>query len=318
MTTYRRYRAAFPFNAREDQPSELSMQAGETLLVGQSASGQWPNPEKWMHGFNESTKCEGEFPGGQYVQFVEEFTVQPDPPPEPPKKPVLPPLPEKQPTLPRHHGGIQVFPTGGLSNHSSTSTSNITSPSHAHQPIPHSISHGSMHMPTTTVANDEEAPPPPPRRGSNKPVQNHSSSSLSESHPPKPVPRNRKRSSTSAKANEVIPESNASGSLRPAGAGVESGDNHEWSSVVFGVPMACSACEFARVCEYVSLIVILFCNPSPWKLVFQPLILRHQRVVIRGHYIIRHDGLLSLQNLVCSKATYAYAVAIQHSSNGVN
>lgn len=97
MASYRRYRANYPFDARDT--SELSMKIGDTLLVSPTPQGEWPNHEKWMRGQNETTACEGDFPGGAYVQFVEEFTIDPEPEPEP----ELPPLPTRG-------GGVQVLP----------------------------------------------------------------------------------------------------------------------------------------------------------------------------------------------------------------
>ena len=53
------------------------MSTGDTLRVGLKPSGDWPDPQKFMKGTNERTGDEGDFPGGAYVEFVEEFT-EPD------------------------------------------------------------------------------------------------------------------------------------------------------------------------------------------------------------------------------------------------
>ena len=88
MATYRRYKACYDFSARDD--TEISMSTGHTLLVGVKPSGDWPDSEKFMKGINETTGAEGEFPGGAYVVFLEEFTEQEvlydEPPPAPPPR----------------------------------------------------------------------------------------------------------------------------------------------------------------------------------------------------------------------------------------
>lgn len=85
MATYRRYRANYPFDARDT--SELSMSVGDTLLVSPTPQGEWPNHEKWMKGQNENTGSAGDFPGGAYVELMEEFT-EPEPDWAPPPLPM--------------------------------------------------------------------------------------------------------------------------------------------------------------------------------------------------------------------------------------
>ncbi len=88
MATYRRYKAGYDFVARDD--TEISMDSGHTLLVSRKQNGEWPDPEKFMRGVNEVTRAEGEFPGGAYVEFIEEFTEEVSydepPPPTPPRR----------------------------------------------------------------------------------------------------------------------------------------------------------------------------------------------------------------------------------------
>ena len=94
MSFYRKYRAAYTFDQRSD--TELSMTAGDILVVGRNADGTWPPPEKWMQGYNERSGERGEFPGGAYVEFVDEFHVEEEkieekseeepPPPPPPRR----------------------------------------------------------------------------------------------------------------------------------------------------------------------------------------------------------------------------------------
>ncbi len=65
------------------------MVSEDTLIVQPTPDGSWPPPEKWMQGYNERTGESGEFPGGAYVEFVEEIIVEPEPEPEPePEVPV--------------------------------------------------------------------------------------------------------------------------------------------------------------------------------------------------------------------------------------
>lgn len=154
---YRRYRALYDFQARED--SELSINFGDTLTVAQLVDGSWPHPERWMKGFNEVTQQTGEFPGSDYVEFIEEFVIEPEPPP-----PLLLPSPR--------HASFQKdlqkdFQSPALSTSSDTDGSTVcrvNSP----QAMPHNL---------------EEAPPtPPPRRGS-----------IGQKNTPRPCPRIRKR-----------------------------------------------------------------------------------------------------------------------------
>ncbi len=88
MATYRRYKAGYDFEGRDD--TEISMNIGHTLRVGRKPSGEWPDPEKFMKGINEITGAEGEFPGGAYVEYVEEFIEESlydePPPPTPPRR----------------------------------------------------------------------------------------------------------------------------------------------------------------------------------------------------------------------------------------
>ena len=85
MTQHRRYRALYDYEARDDK--DLSMKTGDLLLVKQQPDGTWPSAEnsKWMLGTNETTSQHGDFPGGDYVEFVEEYT-----PPKPPKPSIKP------------------------------------------------------------------------------------------------------------------------------------------------------------------------------------------------------------------------------------
>ena len=57
------------------------MKIGETLVVGQTTTGSWPDPTRWMSGRNEATGKAGEFPG-PYTEFVEEFVLRHEPEPE--------------------------------------------------------------------------------------------------------------------------------------------------------------------------------------------------------------------------------------------
>lgn len=154
MTNYRRYKAGYTFDKRSG--TELSMAAGETLLVQMNLDGSWPPPEKWMQGFNEQSGESGEFPGGQYVEFVEEFCNQPDPQPA---------LPEKEPE-------VQAPPP-------------IPSPRHGSADVAGSTYNGGR---KEEELDDSPPPPPPPRRsiGNVRAVhENH----VSGSHPPQTVPR---------------------------------------------------------------------------------------------------------------------------------
>ena len=90
MTEHRSYKALFDFVARDDK--ELSMKAGDLLLVKRGPDGTWPSAEKWMFGTNKTTSKSGDFPGGDYVELVKEsISSPPDPTPTahslPPKPP---------------------------------------------------------------------------------------------------------------------------------------------------------------------------------------------------------------------------------------
>ena len=87
MTTYRRYQAKFPFDARDE--SELSIRVGDMLMVGRNSAGEWPDATRWMRAKNERSGKEGEFPG-TYAEYVQDVMIQPDPVPEPEAPPVPP------------------------------------------------------------------------------------------------------------------------------------------------------------------------------------------------------------------------------------
>ena len=236
MTTYRRYQANYPFDARDS--SEVSMSPGQTLLVGKNANGEWPNQEKWMHGRNEVTNVEGDFPGN-FVEFVEEFTK---PPPEPnhEKKalPPLPPLPSKPPPA-SSRGGIQVLPFSPASTTSPPHSS--TSPTHRSMGYSSLGGGGSTSPPQS---NDDEAPPPPPRlsgrrgpSGSQLPainqqqpgvVENHHSSPDETVVTPPPV----------ASRGPPIP--------KPRGRKISETPQHSWMAVTYQIPVECSACELVN------------------------------------------------------------------------
>ena len=227
MTTYRRYQANYPFDARDS--SELSIAPGQMLLVSKNAKGEWPSQEKWMHGRNEETDMEGDFPGN-FVEFVEEFTESP---PETKALPPLPQLPSKPP--PGSRGGIQVLPFSVSSPAATTSSPprSATSPTHHSTSPQHS-------------SDNDDAPPPPPRMsgrrgasgsqlpGINQPqqqqqgvVENHRLSQdeivatpppVASRGPPVPRPRARKPSET---------------------------PQHSWMAVSYQIPVECNACELA-------------------------------------------------------------------------
>ena len=100
------YEATFPFEAREDQQSELSIAEGDCVLVYEKPNGGgWPDPEKWMKGTNKRTGETGDFPG-TYCKFVEEVTpaLSPLPPPvaertrsPAPAEENAPPVPPRRP-----------------------------------------------------------------------------------------------------------------------------------------------------------------------------------------------------------------------------
>ena len=241
MTTYRRYQASYPFDARDS--SEVSIVPGQTLLVSKNTYGEWPSQEKWMHGRNEETDMEGDFPGN-FVEFIEEFTESaPETNHQEKALPPLPPLPPSKPPAPSSRGGIQVLPF---------SPSPATSPPHSatsptHRSMGHSTSHGSIGgggtFPSQPDDIKEDSPPPPPPRlsgrrvpsGSQLPmtpqqqqaqgvVENHHSSQdevtpppVTSRGPPIPKPRGRKLSE--------VPQ-------------------HCWMTVTYQIPVECSACEF--------------------------------------------------------------------------
>lgn len=214
-TWYRRYRALYNFEARSD--TELSMSSGETLTVTQLANGSWPPPEKWMQGYNEVTNRTGEFPGGAYVEFIEEFVIEPEPPPPPPPEleprsqaPPLPPQPS-----PRHMNSQKGFQLPGMVSrgHGSQSDNDIatyrdSSPQFAADDL------------------EETPPPPPPRKGSDSHI-----SRGSLPIPPKPQPR--------AKKISVVQE----GSNRAPALNTMAEDRHTWVRVTFGLPVQCEACK---------------------------------------------------------------------------
>jgi len=153
MTFYRKYKAAYTFDKRS--ATELSMTSGDILIVEQNSDGTWPPPEKWMQGFNERSGETGEFPGGAYVELVEEFRVDPDPP-------VLLDRPSELPPLP--------------------------SPRHAPTEVPGSTYNGGKREETS-----EESPPPPPpprRRGNSRGSQDSGPPPTI----PKPIARKQRKS----------------------------------------------------------------------------------------------------------------------------
>lgn len=232
---YRKYKAVYPFEARS--PSELSMSEGDVLIVEQGPDGMWPSPEKWMQGYNENTNQQGEFPGGQYVEFLEEFVVEPDPPsPSPPppeavcqQAPPLPPQPSPRHSVQGVIGKLNV--------------------SQIAQGLGATLGRGDIGggggdaMERTTAAvvtadDDEEAPPPPPRRPK-APVENHVEIPRKGSRPvpPRPAPRERRRVSGDY---EREPNSEPNTPTHRPGGGV---DPHSWVSVVFRIPVACAGCK---------------------------------------------------------------------------
>ena len=235
MTTYRIYKAIFPFDARDD--SELTIQPDDLIHVFQNAQGNWPDQEKWMHGKNQDTNVEGDFPGN-FVEFVEEIEPEPEVNHMEKVLPPLPPIPDRHP--PPSRGGVQVFPTS-------------LSPQAVTPPPPPSHSKSPTHRPMGhTNEDDEQAPPPPPRSagrrvtpvshghfnyGQQLPVtENHQTAEeinppQSAPGPPAPKPRPRvKRVSEPSKANDMIQ--------------VESEElPHSWMSVSYQIPVMCMACK---------------------------------------------------------------------------
>ena len=233
MASYRRYRAQFPFDARDD--SEVTIEPGHTLIVGKTSEGVWPSQEKWMHGRNEETDEEGDFPGN-FVEFVEEF-VEPEPDVNHHEKalPPLPPLLEK-PSTPASRGGVQVFPP-------STSISPPPPPPHiaspTHRSMGHSFSQSTVGSPSHY--EEEQAPPPPPRRAQQVPQQeNHVSSEKVTTPPPsqpgppappRPKPRAKRHSEPSKASNSM------------ANLAETSNDEHNWMAVTYQIPVECMACK---------------------------------------------------------------------------
>lgn len=258
MTWYRRYKALYDFQARSQ--AELTMQVDQTLLVELLPDGTWPPPEKWMQGYNEVTSQSGEFPGGAYVELVEEFEVQPvksrSPPPLPPGpepggQQQAPPLQPPQPS-PRHHPGIAGgFPMPGLAGGGRP-------PGYAHV-----NNDQRMTSPKVGEGEEEEAPPPPPRRVPRGGSEGHiSASSLhspqgrgsdatspSQAPPPQapPKPQPRKGSASASRRRDSGGGSGQRGPvLSPVTSpshGSLSEDKHRWSKVTFSIPVQCTACE---------------------------------------------------------------------------
>lgn len=224
MTWYRRYKAAYPFDARSE--TELSMKIGDTLLVTKNNDGTWPPPEKWMQGYNEISKQTGEFPADVYVDFLEEFVVEPDPPPPlpPEKEPVTQPPPLPSP----RHVGTQEYETQGRENDTWQSGG------------------GREEEEEVREQEDEVAPPPPPRRslGNTRAVENHvggSRSQLPPQAPPRPTPRKRSsmdstRTSSESRGSLVTTPTHHSG-------------KHSWVSVTFRIPVQCSSCKLFCSCD---------------------------------------------------------------------
>lgn len=239
MTAYRRYRALYNFDARGT--AELSMKLDETLTVTQLADGSWPPAEKWMQGYNEVTSQTGEFPGGAYVEFMEEFVIEPDPPPPEvePRSQAPPPLPP-QPS-PRHnsHPGFQLpeAPRIGVAK--------PVSRGYGSQPEIDATGYRD-NSPRVAPDDSEETPPPPPprnilRKGSDS--QSSSRGSL-PAPPPKPQPRT-KRVSTGSNSRETgTPIHN---SLKEEEGG------HRWVSMNFGLPVQCAGCKLSMGIPVVSL-----------------------------------------------------------------
>ena len=254
MTTYRRYRADYPFSARDS--SELTIVPGQTLLVSKNSNGEWPSQEKWMHGRNEVTDMEGGFPGN-FVKFVEEFTEPPPPEAKHEEKalPPLPPLPPSKPPAPSTRGGIQVFPM--ISSPAPSTSSGTSSPHSATSPTHHrsmeynspsqsSLGGGRGTSPPQST-DDEAAPPPPPRlsgrrvpSGSQLPgvnqqggvVENHHHLSQDETFagaPPPPV----------ASRGPPIPKPRERRKLSEV-------PQHNWVAVSYQIPVECSACELVE------------------------------------------------------------------------
>lgn len=228
MSWYRRYKALYDFEARNS--TELTMHCDHTLLVERLADGSWPPAEKWMQGYNEVTLESGEFPGGAYVELVDEFVVEPkarSPPPEVEPRSQVPSLPP-QPS-PRHYSG-KGFPMPGMAMTQGYGTQQENSVDSTGTVSPE------------RKEEEEEAPPPPPRRSGlpSRGSENHVAS-LQGNQPPQapPRPMPRKRSTDSVRDQK---EALASPVTSPThGALVE--DSHRWSKVTFSIPVVCTACE---------------------------------------------------------------------------
>lgn len=228
MTAYRRYRALYNFEARS--ATELSMEIEETLTVVQLADGSWPPPEKWMQGYNEVTSQTGEFPGGAYVEFIEEFVIEPEPPPLPEVEPrsQAPPLPP-QPS-PRHNSlhGFQLpeMPVMGMAQPVSRGCGS--------QPDIDVATYRDS-SPKVALGDSEETPPPPPPRNILRKGSEGQSTSRGSLPAPVPAPKPRtKRPSTASDSN--LKELSTHSSLREE-------EGHRWVSVTFGLPVQCAGCK---------------------------------------------------------------------------
>ena len=232
MTSYRRYIARYPFEARDN--SEVTIEPEHTLIVGMTPEGLWPSQEKWMHGRNEVTDKEGDFPGN-FVEFVEEFVE-----PEPNNEKALPPLPPV-PVKPSTHasrGGVQVFPPSTSISPPPPPPHSATSPTH--RSMGHSFSQG--YVGSHPHSDDDEAPPPPPRRQAYaqqvpQQVQQENHVSSEESSPsqpgppaprPKVKPRNKRLSEPTKASNAIANQAEIS---------------HNWMTVTYQIPVECMACE---------------------------------------------------------------------------
>ena len=102
---YKIYNAIYPFEARDD--TELSIDAGDKLMVLPGPSGEWPDQNKWLRGTNQRTNKTGEFPG-TYVEFEREYTPPPPPPLEP--KPEEPPPPPPRSSRARPSKSLSTEP----------------------------------------------------------------------------------------------------------------------------------------------------------------------------------------------------------------
>ena len=242
MTTYRRYRANYPFDARDS--SELSIVPGQTLLVGKTAKGEWPSQEKWMHGRNEVTDMEGDFPGN-FVEFVEEFT---EPPPEidhgEKALPPLPPLPSKPPP-PSSRGGIQVLPF---------SPGSITSPPHSstsptHRSMGYSSSQGSLGSGGSSSppqSSDDGAPPPPPRLSGRRGPSGSQLPAINQQQQQQGVVENHHSSQDELVVTPPPVASRGPPVPKPRGRKLSETPQHSWMAVTYQIPVECSACELVN------------------------------------------------------------------------